>query len=44
MIEPDAAFIDFNELMNLEEKYIKFCVQEVFTRNIDDIDFIDKLI
>jgi len=44
MIEPEAAFVSFEELMELAEDYIKFCVNEVITNNYDDIIFIDKFI
>ena len=27
MVEPEVAFADLNELMDLEEEFIKFCVQ-----------------
>jgi len=44
MVEPEAAFISFDELMNLAENYIKFCIKKVLEDNIDDLEFIDKYI
>lgn len=44
MIEPEAAFISFKELMDLAEEYIKYCIHRVLNDNMDDIDFINKRI
>ena len=44
MVEPEAAFITFDNLMTLAENYIKYCIKKVLKKNSDDIKFIDKFI
>ena len=42
MIEPELCFINLNELMDLAEKYIKYCIQKVLDTNSDDIEFMNS--
>ena len=44
MVEPEICFISFEELMQLSEDYIKFCLEKVFDKNADDLDFINKFV
>ena len=44
MIEPEVAFIDKDELMNLEEEFIKYCVQWALDNCQDDLAFLNKMI
>ena len=44
MIEPEVAFIDMNELMDLEEDFIKYCVNWALTHCQDDLEFLNKMI
>ena len=44
MIEPEVAFIDLNDLMDLEEDFIKYCVQWALDNCKDDLDFLNKMI
>lgn len=44
MIEPEVAFIDLNDLMDLEEDFIKYCVQWALDNCKDDIEFLNKMI
>lgn len=40
MIEPEVAFIDIHENMDLAEDFIKYCVQWALDHCIDDITFL----
>ena len=42
MIEPEMCFIDLQDLMNITEDYIKFCLRVCLTNLGEDIDFFDK--
>ena len=42
MIEPEMCFIDLNDLMNITEDYIKFCIKACLNSTKDDIQFFDK--
>lgn len=44
MVEPEVAFIDLNDLMALEEDFIKYCVQWALDNCKDDLDFLNKMI
>lgn len=44
MIEPEVAFIDLNDLMDLEEDFIKYCVRWALDNCKDDLDFLNKMI
>ena len=37
MLEPEAAYMDFEELLNLEERMVSFVVQRVLERNSKDL-------
>jgi len=43
MIEPEVAFIQIDELMDLEEDFIKYCVRWALEKCADDIAFLDKM-
>lgn len=44
MVEPEVAFIDQNELMDLEEDFIKYCVRWALEHCKDDLEFLNKMI
>ena len=44
MIEPEVAFIDMDELMDLEEEFIKYCVKWALDNCQDDLEFLNKMI
>lgn len=44
MIEPEVAFMDKNELMDLEEDFIKYCVHWALNNCKDDLEFLNKMI
>ncbi len=44
MIEPEACFIDLNDLMDLEEEFIKYCVKWALDNCMDDLEFLNKMI
>ena len=44
MIEPEVAFLDQDELMDLEEEFIKYCVQWALNHCQDDLEFLNKMI
>ena len=44
MIEPEVAFMDKDELMDLEEAFIKHCVQWALDNCQDDLEFLNKMI
>ena len=44
MIEPEVAFIDMNDLMDLEEEFIKYCVKWALDNCQDDLAFLNKMI
>ncbi len=41
MVEPEVAFIDQEELMDLEEDFIKYCVRWALEKCKDDLEFIN---
>ena len=44
MIEPEVAFIDQQELMDLEEDFIKYCVRWALEHCKDDLEFLNQMI
>lgn len=44
MIEPEVAFIDLPELMDIEEEFIKHCIQWALDHCQDDLEFLNKMI
>ncbi len=42
MVEPEVAFIDLPELMDLEEDFIKYCVKWALDNCMDDITFLNN--
>lgn len=44
MIEPEVAFIDLKDLMDLEEDFIKYCVQWALDNCKDDLEFLNKMV
>lgn len=44
MIEPEIAFMDLGELMDLEEDFIKYCVQWALDNCADDLEFLNKMV
>jgi len=42
MIEPEVAFADLNDNMDLAEDFLKYCIQYVIDKCSDDIAFLDK--
>ena len=44
MVEPEVAFLDQEELMDLEEDFIKYCVKWALDNCKDDLEFLNKMI
>ena len=44
MVEPEVAFADLTELMNLEEEFIKYCVNWALENCKDDLEFLNKMV
>lgn len=44
MIEPEIAFTDLDNLMGIEEEFIKYCVQWALDNCKDDLEFLNKMI
>ena len=44
MIEPEVAFFDLAELMDLEEEFIKYCVNWALEHCMDDLTFLNNMI
>ena len=44
MIEPEMAFYDIDDLMALEEEFIKYCVKWALDNCQDDLAFLNKMI
>lgn len=44
MIEPEVAFIDKDDLMDLEEDFIKYCVRWALDNCMDDLEFMNSMI
>ncbi len=43
MIEPEVAFNDINDNMNLAEDFLKFLIQYVLDKCSDDLEFLNKM-
>lgn len=44
MIEPEVAFINKEELMDLEEDFIKYCVKWALEHCMDDLQFLNQFV
>ncbi|MCQ2335558.1 MAG: asparagine--tRNA ligase [Paludibacteraceae bacterium] len=44
MIEPEIAFMDKTELMDLEEEFVKYCVKWALDNCYDDLEFLNNMI
>ncbi len=44
MVEPEVAFIDQKELIDLEEDFIKYCVRWALENCKDDLEFLNQMI
>ncbi len=44
MVEPEACFINLDDLMDLEEDFIKYCVRWALDHCKDDLEFLNKMI
>lgn len=44
MVEPEVCFIDLDDLMNLEEDFIKYCVRWALDNCKDDLEFLNNMI
>lgn len=44
MIEPEVAFMDMEELMELEEDFIKYCVRWALDNCRDDLEFLQQYV
>ena len=44
MIEPEMAFYDKDDLMDLEEDFIKYCVRWALDNCRDDLEFLSKMV
>ena len=42
MIEPEIAFADLEDNMNLAEDFLKYCIQYCIKNNTDDLRFLDE--
>jgi len=42
MIEPEMAFHDLEDNMNLAESFIKYIIQFAMDNNMDDLQFLDQ--
>ena len=44
MIEPEVAFADLNDLMDLEEEFIKYCIRWALDNCKDDLEFLNNMV
>lgn len=44
MIEPEVAFMDMVELMDLEEDFLKFCINWALEHCQDDLEFLNNMV
>ena len=44
MVEPEVAFIDLADLMDIEEDFIKYCIRWALDHCQDDLEFLNKMI
>jgi len=43
MVEPEASFTDYNEMMKIAFNMIKFIVKKILNENKDELDFLQKI-
>ena len=41
MIEPEVAFADLNDNMDLAEEFLKYCIEHCIENNAEDLQFLD---
>lgn len=44
MVEPEISFIDLTDLMDIEEDFIKYCVQWALDNCMDDLQFLNQFV
>jgi asparaginyl-tRNA synthetase len=44
MIEPEIAFAELKDIMNISEQYIKYCCKYVLDKNLEDLKFLEQRI
>lgn len=44
MVEPEAAFFDIHDDMDLAERYLKYMVEAVFEHNSEDLQFLGRFV
>lgn len=44
MIEPEVAFVELTDLMDLEEDFIKYCINWALENCKDDLEFLNQMI
>ena len=44
MIEPEICFCDLDDLMDIEEDFLKYIVNYILTNCKDDVEFLDKFV
>ena len=44
MIEPEIAFMDLDELLDLEEDFLNYCVRWALDNCRDDLEFLNKMV
>ena len=44
IIEPEVAFADLNDLMDLEEEFIKYCIRWALDNCKDDLEFLNNMV
>lgn len=44
MIEPEIAFYELNDIMDLSESYVKYCCDFVLKNNFSDLEFLNQRI
>lgn len=44
MVEPEVAFADLTDLMDLEEEFIKYCIKWALNNCKDDLEFLNNMI
>jgi asparaginyl-tRNA synthetase len=44
MVEPEAAFYDINDNMDLAEAYLKALIEAIFEKNADDLEILNRFV
>ena len=44
MVEPEITFINLDELIELSESYLKYCIKELMVSNIEEFNLFDKFV